>query len=154
MWILNTSKELLQNLQSQFCRQYESFQIAKNSLYHNSSWQNELRDIINQCFLHKNRNRRFKYLVHGYADTYFVQCHFDASQKYSESDVVKMLEHLIDNIFVQFGGRIFQQTIGIPLETNCAPRSREEIIGVAFVCPSIHLSICSSVTLSCPLHIS
>ena len=32
-----------------------------------------------------------------------------------------MLEYLIDNIFVEFGGRIFQQTIGIPMGTNCAP---------------------------------
>ena len=32
-----------------------------------------------------------------------------------------MMEVLIDNIFVQFGGRIFQQTIGIPMGTNCAP---------------------------------
>ena len=31
-----------------------------------------------------------------------------------------MLEYLIDNIFVEFGGRIFQQTIGIPMGTNCA----------------------------------
>jgi hypothetical protein len=28
---------------------------------------------------------------------------------------------LIDNIFVQFGGLVFQQTIGIPISTNCAP---------------------------------
>ena len=27
----------------------------------------------------------------------------------------------IDNIFVEFGGRIFQQIIGIPIGTNCAP---------------------------------
>ena len=32
-----------------------------------------------------------------------------------------MLEYLIDNFFVEFGGRIFQQTIGIPMDTNCAP---------------------------------
>jgi hypothetical protein len=31
-----------------------------------------------------------------------------------------MLEILIDNIFVQFGGRVFQQTISIPMGTNCA----------------------------------
>ena len=42
-------------------------------------------------------------------------------KKYSDADVVKMLEYLIDNIFVEFGGRIFQQTIGIPMVTNCAP---------------------------------
>ena len=32
-----------------------------------------------------------------------------------------MLDFLIDNIFVLFGGRVFQQTIGIPKGTNCAP---------------------------------
>ena len=32
-----------------------------------------------------------------------------------------MLEYLIDNIFVEFDGRIFQQIIGIPIGTNCTP---------------------------------
>ena len=32
-----------------------------------------------------------------------------------------MLEYLIDTIFVEFGGWIFQQSIGIPMGTNCAP---------------------------------
>ena len=32
-----------------------------------------------------------------------------------------MLEFLIDNIFVEFGGKIFQQIVGIPMGTNCAP---------------------------------
>ena len=32
-----------------------------------------------------------------------------------------MLEFLIDNKFVIFGGRVFQQTVGIPMGTNCAP---------------------------------
>jgi hypothetical protein len=32
-----------------------------------------------------------------------------------------MLESLIDNIFVIFGGRVFQQSVGIPMGTYCAP---------------------------------
>jgi hypothetical protein len=32
-----------------------------------------------------------------------------------------MLEFLIDNIFVVFGDRVFQQSVGIPMDTNCAP---------------------------------
>ena len=32
-----------------------------------------------------------------------------------------MLDFLIDNIFVTFGGAIFQQQVGIPMGTNCAP---------------------------------
>ena len=31
-----------------------------------------------------------------------------------------MLEFLVDNIFVVFGGRGFQQIVGIPIGTNCA----------------------------------
>ena len=32
-----------------------------------------------------------------------------------------MLEILIDNIFVMFGGRVVQQIVGIPMCTSCAP---------------------------------
>jgi hypothetical protein len=32
-----------------------------------------------------------------------------------------MLEFLIDGISVIFGERVFQQTVGIPIGTNCAP---------------------------------
>ena len=31
-----------------------------------------------------------------------------------------MLEFLVDNIFVVFAGKVFQQIIGIPMGTNCA----------------------------------
>jgi hypothetical protein len=34
---------------------------------------------------------------------------------------INMLEFLIDNIFVFFGGRVFQQTVGIPIGINWAP---------------------------------
>ena len=30
-----------------------------------------------------------------------------------------MLEFLIDNMFAMFGGRVFQQTVDIPMGTNC-----------------------------------
>jgi hypothetical protein len=40
---------------------------------------------------------------------------------YSEEQVISMLEFVIDNIFVSFGRTIFQQLIGIPMGTNCAP---------------------------------
>ena len=72
----------------------------------------ELKEIINQCFFHKNGKRSFQYVVIGYKDTDLVRDHSDAPQKYSDTDVIKMLEYLIDNNFCGVGGRIFQQTIG------------------------------------------
>ena len=32
-----------------------------------------------------------------------------------------MVELLIDNIYVKFGGHVYQQTVDIPMGTNCAP---------------------------------
>jgi len=32
-----------------------------------------------------------------------------------------MINFLNDSLFIEFGGRIFQQTVGIPIGTNCAP---------------------------------
>ena len=32
-----------------------------------------------------------------------------------------MIEFLVDNIYVRFGGQLFRQMVGIPMGTNCAP---------------------------------
>ena len=80
-----------------------------------------LKSLIKQCFFYKNGKRRYKFLVLRGDSGYFVQEHTESNKKYTEDDIIKMLEFLIDNIFVMFGGQVFQQTIGIPMGTNCAP---------------------------------
>jgi hypothetical protein len=52
---------------------------------------------------------------------YFVKHHCDSTKKFSVTDIFNMLECLIDNIFAMFGGRVFQQTVDIPMGTICAP---------------------------------
>ena len=54
----------------------------------------------------------------------FGENHSDSTKMFSETDIINMLEFLIDNIFVIFGWRVFQQTVGIPMGANCAPSSR------------------------------
>ena len=56
----------------------------------------------------------------GHDGTYFVRNTL-ILKKYSENDIFNMLECLADNIFVVFAGKVFQQTVGIPMGTNCAP---------------------------------
>ena len=34
---------------------------------------------------------------------------------------VKLLLFLMENMYVQFGGMVYQQIVGIPMGTNCAP---------------------------------
>ena len=52
---------------------------------------------------------------------YFVKEKSDSKNKYTEDDIISMLEFLVDNIFMVFGGKVFQQIVGIPMGTNCAP---------------------------------
>ena len=39
---------------------------------------------------------------------------------YTADNICKRIAFLIDNIFVQFGKRLFSQVNGIPMGTNCA----------------------------------
>ena len=55
------------------------------------------------------------------ADLILKKTHSDSTKKFSETDIINMLEFFICNIFVMFGGRVFQQTVGIPMGTNCSP---------------------------------
>ena len=60
-------------------------------------------------------------MVLGREEPYFVKEHSYSKNKYTEDDIINMLEFLVDNIFVVFGGKVFQQIVGIPMGTNCTP---------------------------------
>ena len=125
MWILKNSKELLEHLQSPIFNHITSiksfdFSTLCTTIPH-QKLKSRLADIIRNSFIHKNGNRRYKFLVLGREGPYFVKQHSDSKNKYTEDDIVNMLEFLVDNIFVVFGGKVFQQIVGIPMGTNCAP---------------------------------
>ena len=44
----------------------------------------------------------------------------NGDNKYTANDICKMIEFLVDNIYVRFGGQLFRQMVGIPMGTNCA----------------------------------
>ena len=125
MWILKNSKELLEHLKSPTFNRVTSIKSFDFSTLYTTIPHQKLKDrltsIIRNAFIFKNGNRRYKYLVLGHEEAYFVKEHSDSKSKYSEDDIIKMLEFLVDNIFVVFAGKVFQQTIGIPMGTNCAP---------------------------------
>ena len=76
------------------------------------------RSGINHMWILKNSK---ELVVLGYNSTYFINIIHKGKTCYSEEQVISMLEFLIDNIFVSFGGTLFQQVVGIPMGTNCAP---------------------------------
>jgi hypothetical protein len=77
-------------------------------------------------FIKNNCQRRYKYLVRDMS--YFVKHHSDSTKKFSEIDIFNMLEFLIDHIFAMFGGRVFQQTVGIPFSERTSSIYREREI--------------------------
>ena len=125
MWILKNSKDLVDNLKSPHFNTVHSIRSYDFSTLYTTIPHEKLKlrlaDIIKSAFFHKNGNRRYKFLVIHHLGNYFVKDHTSSKNKYTEDDIIKMLNFLIDNIFVVFGGIVFQQTIGIPMGTNCAP---------------------------------
>jgi hypothetical protein len=50
-----------------------------------------------------------------------VKHNSNSPYKYSEADIKDMIGFLVDNINVLSGDQVFQQSICIPMGTNCAP---------------------------------
>ena len=80
-----------------------------------------LATIIRNSFIHKNGNQSYKYLVLGLEGPYFVQEHSDSKSKYTEEDIIRIFEFLVDNILVFLTGKVFQLIVGIPMDTKYAP---------------------------------
>jgi hypothetical protein len=116
MWMLKNSKDLLEYIQYRSissCNSIKTFYFS--TLYTtipHSKLKDTLRELVQLCFIKKNDQRRYKYLVQGKDRSYFVKHHSDSTKRFSETDIFNMLEFLIDNIFVMFDGRVFKQTVG------------------------------------------
>ena len=88
MWILKNSKELLEHLKSpnfNHITSIKSFDFSFNPLYNYlSRWtENRLASIIWNSLIFKNGNRRYKYLVLGHEEEYFVKEYADSKNTYS-----------------------------------------------------------------------
>jgi hypothetical protein len=70
-----------------------------------------VKETIHKAFSHRNYGSKF--VVLGYNSTYFSNKIHKGKTCYSEEQVISMLEFLIDNIFVSFGGTLFQQVVGV-----------------------------------------
>ena len=112
MWRLKNSKDLLEYIQSNSlssCNSIKTFNFSTlcTSIPH-SKLKDKLKELVLLCFVKKNGQRRYKYLVLGRDKSYFVKDHSYSNKKFSETDIIKMFDFLIAKIFVTFEGRVFQ----------------------------------------------
>ena len=45
---------------------------------------------------------------YSYEETHFMKEHFDSKKKYYKDDTIKMLEFLVDKMFVVFARRVYK----------------------------------------------
>ena len=70
----------------------------------------------------RDRSVRYTHIKVTRAKGYFTHdINGGGNGMYTADNICRMIEFLIDNIFVQFGRCLFRQMIGIPMGTNCAP---------------------------------
>jgi hypothetical protein len=76
MWILKNSKDLLDYIQSRSLSSCNSIKTFDSSTLYttipHSKLKDKLRELVQLCFIKKNGQRRYKYLVIGRDRSYFV----------------------------------------------------------------------------------
>ena len=122
MWILKNSTSLLSSLdQLDVCTatsvQTFDFSTIYLSIPHDLL-KSRISNLVHNVFRKKDGSVRYTHIKVTKAQGYFTHAGGDM---YTADNICKMIEFLIDNIFVQFVGCLFRQAIGIPMGTSCAP---------------------------------
>ena len=82
---------------------------------------NKFVNILGYLYLLKDGSVRYTHIKVTRRQGYFTHdINGGGDNMYTAGNICKMIEFLIDNIFVQFGGRHFCQVLGIPMGTNRA----------------------------------
>ena len=126
MWILKNSISLLSALDQRDVRTAMSVQTFDFSTLYTSILHDLLKsrisNLVHNAFRKKDGSVRYTHIKVTRAQGYFTHdINGGGDNMYTADNICKMIEFLIDNIFVQFGGRLFRQVTGIPMGTNCAP---------------------------------
>ena len=61
------------------------------------------------------------YLCTSFKTGFFSNKKYDSYRCWSCAELCEAFTFLMENIYVQFDGMVYQQIVGIPVGTNCAP---------------------------------
>ena len=125
MWILKNSTSLLSSLSHLGVHRATSIQTFDFSTLYTSIPHDLLKSrmnrIINNAFKYKNGATRYAHIKLGRNRSFFTSVPLNGDNKYTANDICKMIEFLMNNIYVSFGGQLFRQMVGIPMGTDCSP---------------------------------
>ena len=126
MWIVKNPTSLLSSLNQLDVLTATSVQTYDISTLYTSIPHNLLRSRItapvHNSFKRRDERKRYTHIKIMSGKKCFIDTiNPDGDNLYIADQICRMVEFLIDNIFVKFGGCLFRQVIGIPIGTNCAP---------------------------------
>ena len=119
-WSITNSNDVLNKFKS------KNFQASKLSTYDFSTLytmlphhliKGKLIDLINRKFIRENT----QYLACNEECAFFTSDVYNNHNLWSCQKVCDALVYLLDNIFIRFGTKLYRQTVGIPMGTNCPP---------------------------------
>ena len=122
-WIIDNAAEVLQKLKklnrTKRAKQFNSFDFS--TLYTNIPHDlllNSIGELVREAY----RLRGAKYLViKNNGTAYWSNTTSAKDHSITENGLLEQIKFLVDNIYIQVGNKIFKQTIGIPMGTDCAP---------------------------------
>ena len=119
-WSIKNSNDVLNKFKS------KNFQASTLSTYDFSTLyttlphhliKDKLIDLTNRMFIRENT----QYLVCNEECAFFTSDVYNNHNLWSCQKFCDALVYLLDNISIRFGTKLYRQTIGIPMGTNCAP---------------------------------
>ena len=117
MWILKKSINLLLSLSQLGVHRATSIQTFDFSTLYTSIphdlLKSRMNNIINNAFKHKNGATRYTHIKVGRNKSHFTSDLLNGNNKYTANDICKMIELLVNNTYVRFGGQVFRQMVGI-----------------------------------------
>ena len=110
MWVLKNSTNLLSSLSHLGVDRATSIQTFDFPTLYTSIPHDLLKSLMNSiidnAFKYKNGATRYTHIEVGRNKSYFTSDPLNGDNKYTANDICKMIEFLMDNIYVRFGGRI------------------------------------------------
>ena len=120
MWILKNSTNLLSLLGHLGVHRAPSLQTFDFSTLYTSIphdlLKSRMNNIINNAFKHKNGATRYTHIKVARNKSYFTSDPLNGDNKYTASDICKMIEFLMDNIYVRFVDSFSNKWLAFPLE--------------------------------------
>ena len=118
---LNNSKRLTEELDAKCNMPYENISTLDFSTLYTTIPHKDLIERISKLIVSIFSKTRHRYINVKSHKAFFSSSEYRSYHSWDVSLFIELFEFLIDNINVKFGTSVYQQFIGIPMDTNCAP---------------------------------